>query len=38
MERYFEESGIELIDKHNVNFIPDKNALQAITESVISKI
>jgi flavorubredoxin len=38
MERYFEESGIELVDKYNVNFIPDKEALQAITESLISKI
>jgi flavorubredoxin len=38
MERYFDESGIELIDKHNVNFVPDKKALQAITESLISKI
>lgn len=38
MERYFEESGIELVDKYGVNFIPDKQALQAITESVSRKI
>jgi flavorubredoxin len=38
MERYFEESGIELIDKHNVNFIPDEKTLQEITEKIIAKI
>jgi len=38
MERYFDESGIDLIDKYNVNFIPESKALQAITESVIGKI
>ncbi|GHT06140.1 hypothetical protein AGMMS49525_14130 [Bacteroidia bacterium] len=38
MERYFEESGIELIDKYNVNFIPDDAALLAITAGVSSKI
>jgi flavorubredoxin len=38
MERYFEESGIELIDKYNLNFIPDAEALQKITESIGNKI
>ena len=38
MERYFDESAIELIDKYNVNFIPDTKALQSITENLSEKI
>jgi flavorubredoxin len=38
MERYFEESGIELIEKYNLNFIPDTSALQSVTEDLSEKI
>jgi flavorubredoxin len=38
MERFFEESSIELIAKYNINFIPQRKDLDAITQDLEGKI